>query len=79
MNITYNESIVIGSDSDFNVTVNINPGGITAFQALSPPEQSIRLNGLQPNTEYRGIVQVLSSTGVTVDSIPIIFTTINGK
>ena len=49
------------------------------FQALSPPEQSILLNGLQPNTEYGGTVQVVNSTGVTVDSIPIIFTTTSGE
>jgi len=79
VSITYNESITIGSDSYFNVAVNINPGGITAFQALSPPEQSIRLNSLQPNTEYRGTVQIVSSTAVTVDSISVIFTTISGE
>lgn len=79
MNITYNENIIIGSDSHFIVAVNINPGDITVFQALSPPEQLIHLNGLQPNTEYRGTVQVVNSTGVTVDSIPIIFTTTSGE
>ena len=79
VNITYNENIMIGRDSNFTVTVSINPGGITRSQALSFPNQSISLNGLRPSTNYDGTVEVANNTGVTVDRLGLNFDTMSGE
>ena len=77
--ITYNEDVKIGPVSDFNVTVSVNPGGITRSHILSFPQQSIFLSGLQPSTPYNGFVEVVSNTGVTVDRAGLNFDTMSGE
>lgn len=79
VNITYNENIMIGRDSNFIVTVSVNPGGITRSPALSFPQQPILLSDLQPSTNYDGTVIVANSTGVTVDDARLNFVTLSGE